>query len=136
MTPRFSLMVLAGLENACWDACGKATGKPASSFLGERVRDEVDIMAFPQGHVPDDLAMQAAAMVADGYRAIYLKVGVGNQLMHHLLAESLVQDSAGYPRRASIIPTNPGLGFELDHDVVADARWRYQRDGAYPAAGS
>ena len=284
LTPRFSLMVLAGLENACWDAYGKAMNAPVSSFFGKKVRDDIDFMAFPQGHVPEDLAAQAAAMVVEGHRVVYIKVGVpgqedepkvaavrdaigeepilrvdaneawdvttaidkiqtlerfnldwveqpvsnedveslatvrrsvatkiaadqavhtraelarvlraeaadvvvlgsgeagglthmrqmselaelhgveinrhgwlespistfaalqvmscipnltlGNQLMHHLLAESPVTTSLPIVGGRATVPTGPGLGFELDHDVVEAARARYQQDGAYPA---
>jgi L-alanine-DL-glutamate epimerase-like enolase superfamily enzyme len=70
--PRFSQQVLAGLEGACWDALGKALGVPASTFLGGRVRDEVDFFGFPQGETPEELARHAAGM---DERVIYLKIG-------------------------------------------------------------
>ena len=79
LTPRFSLLVLAGLENACWDAYGKTLDVPASDFFGERVQDRIDFFAFPQGRLPEELATQAAAMVAKGHRVVYIKVGVPGQ---------------------------------------------------------
>jgi len=73
--PRFSLQILSGLESACWDALGKGLGVPASTFLGGRVNDEVDFMAFPQGDTAEELARDAAALAADGHRVVYIKVG-------------------------------------------------------------
>ena len=75
VVPRFSLQVLSGLESACWDALGKGLGVPASTFLGGRVNDEVDFMAFPQGDTADELARDAAALAAEGHRVVYIKVG-------------------------------------------------------------
>jgi muconate cycloisomerase len=73
--PRFSLQVLSGLEVACWDALGKGLGVPASTFLGGRVRDEVDVMAFPQGDTPEELARAAGELVAAGHGVVYVKLG-------------------------------------------------------------
>jgi L-alanine-DL-glutamate epimerase-like enolase superfamily enzyme len=73
--PRFSLQVLSGLEVACWDALGKALGVPASTFLGGRVRDEVDVMGFPQGDTAEELAGEAAALAAAGHGVVYVKIG-------------------------------------------------------------
>ncbi len=73
--PRFSLQVLSGLEVACWDALGKALGVPASTFLGGRVRDTVDVMGFPQGDTPEELARAAAELVSAGHGVVYVKIG-------------------------------------------------------------
>ncbi len=71
----WSQQIVSGIEVACWDALGKALGVPASTFLGGRIRDEVDFMAFPQGDTVDELARDAAAHAAEGYRVVYVKVG-------------------------------------------------------------
>lgn len=73
--PHWSQQIASGIEVACWDAFGKALGVPASSFLGGRVREEVDFMAFPQGDTAAELATDAAALAAEGHRVVYLKVG-------------------------------------------------------------
>lgn len=75
VTPHWTNQILAGIEVACWDALGKALGVPASTFLGGRVRDEVDFMAFPQGETSEELAHDAGELAAQGYRVIYAKVG-------------------------------------------------------------
>lgn len=74
-TPHFTNQILSGLEGACWDAWGKAHGEPVSALLGGRVRDEIDLMAFPQGETPDEVAAHAAELVVAGARVVYCKVG-------------------------------------------------------------
>ncbi len=74
-TPHWSQQIASGIEVACWDALGKALGVPASTFLGGRVREEVDFMAFPQGDTAEELARDAAALAQEGHRVVYLKVG-------------------------------------------------------------
>jgi muconate cycloisomerase len=57
---------------------------------------------------------------------------LGNQIMHQLLAEALTV--GGHPEIAGgkFAPGDaPGHGFEIDHDAVARAYERWQRDGAY-----
>ena len=54
-------------------------GVPASTFLGGRVNDEVDFMAFPQGDTAEELARDAAALAAEGHRVVYIKVGRGQR---------------------------------------------------------
>ena len=76
---RFTLQVLSGMESACWDALGKGLGVPASTFLGGRVNDEVDFMAFPQGDTAEELARDAAALAREDYRVVYVKVGRGHR---------------------------------------------------------
>ena len=77
--PHWSQQIASGIEVACWDALGKALGVPASTFLGGRVTDEVDFMAFPQGDTADELAADAGRLAAEGYRVVYLKVGRANR---------------------------------------------------------
>lgn len=75
-TPHFTNQILSGLEGACWDAWGQAHGEPLSAYLGERVREEIDLMAFPQGETPDEVAAHAAELVVDGgAQVVYCKVG-------------------------------------------------------------
>lgn len=74
-TPHFTNQILSGIEGACWDACGKANAKPVSAFLGERVREEIDLMAFPQGETAHEVAFHAAELVERGAGVVYCKVG-------------------------------------------------------------
>jgi L-alanine-DL-glutamate epimerase-like enolase superfamily enzyme len=75
VTPHWTNQILAGIEVACWDALGKTLGVPAATFLGGRVRDEVDFMAFPQGETAGELAQHAGELAAERYRVVYVKVG-------------------------------------------------------------
>jgi L-alanine-DL-glutamate epimerase-like enolase superfamily enzyme len=56
----------------------------------------------------------------------------GNQTMHQLLAERLTTGVAvATPGGKFRLSDGPGHGFELDHDAVARAAERFERDGAY-----
>jgi glucarate dehydratase len=44
---------IAGLEVACWDLMGKATGRPLCQLLGGRLRDEVPFAAYLYHRNPD-----------------------------------------------------------------------------------
>jgi L-alanine-DL-glutamate epimerase-like enolase superfamily enzyme len=74
-TPHFTNQILSGIEGACWDAWGKAHDAPVASFLGERVHDEIDLMAFPQGETAEEVAAHAGELVGEGARVVYCKVG-------------------------------------------------------------
>jgi muconate cycloisomerase len=56
---------------------------------------------------------------------------LGNQVMHHLLAEQLVTTPLELGGGRVAVPAGPGLGFELDLDAVARAHERHERQGAY-----
>jgi L-alanine-DL-glutamate epimerase-like enolase superfamily enzyme len=56
---------------------------------------------------------------------------IGNQVMHHLLAEQLVTTPIEIAGGRTAVPTAPGLGFEIDLDAVERARERYERQGPY-----
>lgn len=54
----------------------------------------------------------------------------GNQIMHQLLAEDLVDSPDLTPQRGKLgLPEAPGFGVELDRDAVARAAERYRREG-------
>ena len=77
---RFGALVFAGLEMALWDAIGKAVQRPVHQLLGGAVRDTIEYFGFLQGETPEELAADAAAMVADGHEVIYVKIGRGADL--------------------------------------------------------
>jgi L-alanine-DL-glutamate epimerase-like enolase superfamily enzyme len=56
---------------------------------------------------------------------------LGNQVMHHLLAEQVVTTPLPLDGGRCVVPDAPGLGFELDHDAVERAHERHERRGAY-----
>ena len=70
---------MSGLEMACWDIIGKATGKPVYELLGGRVHDGLRAYTYlyPQPgdqtdvYVDPDLAAErAASYVAQGFTAV------------------------------------------------------------------
>lgn len=70
-------MALSGLDIALWDLRGKATGWPLYRLLGGRAKP---VPAYAGGislgwQAPEALAEEAATYVAQGYRALKLRVG-------------------------------------------------------------
>lgn len=82
-------LVASGLEMACLDLMGKATGHPAYRLLGGRLRPHVNMAAycfyryaseagdFPAVTTPDEMAEHAADLCGRyGFRTVKLKGGV------------------------------------------------------------
>jgi 2-dehydro-3-deoxyphosphogalactonate aldolase len=78
--PDLTLMgVLSGIEMACWDIVGKATGRPVFELLGGRVHDRLRAYTYlytePEDRTdvytdPDLAAERAAAYLAQGFTAL------------------------------------------------------------------
>jgi galactonate dehydratase len=78
--PDLTLMgVLSGIEMACWDIVGKATGRPVFDLLGGRVHERLRAYTYlytePEDRAdvytdPDLAAERAAAYVAQGFTAL------------------------------------------------------------------
>ncbi len=66
----------AGLEMALWDILGKSAGLPVYRLLGGPVRDSVPIKFSISGLEPDKAADLASWAVAEGFRAMKVKVGI------------------------------------------------------------
>lgn len=75
----FANQVVAGLETALWDLVGKACGQPLVNLLGGPVRDEVDFFFYLQQREIDEMVAEAVRAVDEGYRVLYLKVGVDDK---------------------------------------------------------
>ncbi len=65
---------------ALWDAIGKAAERPVHQLLGGALRDSIEYFGFLQGETPEELAADAAQMVATGHEVIYVKIGRGADL--------------------------------------------------------
>lgn len=70
----------AAIDIACFDIMGKKLQQPVYQLIGGRYHDE-----FPITHVlsiaePEDMAVEAAAMVEQGYRSFKMKVGTNVSL--------------------------------------------------------
>ena len=61
---------LSGIEQALWDISGKELGVPIHRLLGGACRDRIQLYAHCGGRTPDDLARNAADLVAKGWRGL------------------------------------------------------------------
>ena len=100
--PRFGGQVLAGLEMALWDLQGKALDRPVYELLGGAQRRYVEYFGFIQGSEPKDLAQDAVALVQQGHRTIYCKVGRGDELDFEIVRQ--VREAVGPDIRLRLDP--------------------------------
>jgi galactonate dehydratase len=63
---------ISGLEQACWDIAGKATGQPVYNLLGGAFRTRIRVYAngWAGDRDPDQVAAQARAVVDRGFTAL------------------------------------------------------------------
>jgi L-alanine-DL-glutamate epimerase-like enolase superfamily enzyme len=64
---------ISGVEIALWDALGKELSQPVATLLGGIYRSEFD--CYATGIRASDPAAGAQAAVADGYRAVKMRIG-------------------------------------------------------------
>ncbi len=76
---RFAPMGISGVDMALWDLRGKLYGDTLPNLLGGAMREAVDCYASPIPYLPtpDASAQSARAFVAQGFRAVKLKIGRG-----------------------------------------------------------
>lgn len=67
--------VKSGIDIACWDILGKATGLPVCLLLGGRFGDSVRLYRAISQLPPDEMARNVADYRAQGYTRFQLKVG-------------------------------------------------------------
>ncbi|MFO0930644.1 MAG: cis-3-hydroxy-L-proline dehydratase [Gemmataceae bacterium] len=67
--------VKSGIDMACWDLLGKATGQPVCVLLGGRYGDDVGLYRAISQEAPEAMAARVAGYRAEGYRKFQLKVG-------------------------------------------------------------
>ncbi len=68
---------LAGVDTALWDAKGKALGQSVTHMLGA-AHDRIPVYSSAGlwlSATPDELAKEAAAYVAEGFRGVKMRVG-------------------------------------------------------------
>ncbi len=64
------MSALAGIDQALWDIKGRRLGVPVFELLGGAVRDRIAVYAWVGGDRPQDVAEQARARLAQGFRAV------------------------------------------------------------------
>lgn len=67
--------VKSGIDMACWDLLGQATGLPVCTLLGGRYGDDVPLYRAISQESPEAMAGRVAGYRAEGYRRFQLKVG-------------------------------------------------------------
>jgi L-alanine-DL-glutamate epimerase-like enolase superfamily enzyme len=67
--------VKSGIDIACWDILGQATGMPVCELLGGRYGEDVPLYRAISQESPDEMAAKVAGYRAEGYRRFQLKVG-------------------------------------------------------------
>lgn len=84
----------AGLSNAFFDLQGKLLGASATDILGGRLNDRIPVMGTVLGiDDPDKMAALAAATVAEGFRAV--KVKIGETVDRDVARVAAVRDAVG-----------------------------------------
>src|SRR5258708_399734 len=67
--------VKSGIDIACWDILGQATGMPVCELLGGRYGDDVHLYRAISQESPEQMAAKVAGYRAEGYHRFQLKVG-------------------------------------------------------------
>lgn len=67
--------VKSGIDIACWDILGQATGQPVCTLLGGRYGDDFGLYRAISQEAPEQMADRVAGYRAEGYRRFQLKVG-------------------------------------------------------------
>jgi L-alanine-DL-glutamate epimerase-like enolase superfamily enzyme len=67
--------VKSGIDVACWDLLGQATGLPVCTLLGGRYGDSVRLYRAISQESPDQMAAKVVQYRSEGYTRFQLKVG-------------------------------------------------------------
>ncbi len=67
--------VKSGIDIACWDILGQASGMPVCELLGGRYGKDVHLYRAISQESPEQMAAKVAGYRAEGYRRFQLKVG-------------------------------------------------------------
>ncbi len=67
--------VKSGIDMACWDLLGQATGQPVCTLLGGRYGDDFPLYRAISQEAPEAMAARVAGYRAEGYTRFQLKVG-------------------------------------------------------------
>src|SRR6266511_4996839 len=67
--------VKSGIDIACWDILGQATGMPVCELLGGRYGEDFPLYRAISQESPEQMAARVAGYRAEGYQRFQLKVG-------------------------------------------------------------
>jgi L-alanine-DL-glutamate epimerase-like enolase superfamily enzyme len=83
----------AGLETACWDVLGRATGQPLCRLWGGEYRRRIPLAARLSGGSPDRLAQEAHELADQGFHTQIVTTSASADLDRQMLRS--VRESAG-----------------------------------------
>lgn len=114
-----ALVAISALDIAIWDLMGKSAKQPVFRLLGGRTKAKIPVYASRLYSIPlDELAKEAAAYKAQGYKAMKLRFGWGP-----------IDGAAGMARNVELIRTvRETVGDEID--IMADAYMGWSLDYA------
>ncbi|BBF71953.1 MAG: L-rhamnonate dehydratase [Sphingobium sp.] len=114
-----ALVAISALDIAIWDLMGKAAKQPVFRLLGGRTKAKIPVYASRLYSIPlNELAQEAAAYKAQGYKAMKLRFGWGP-----------IDGAAGMARNVELIRTvRETVGDEID--IMADAYMGWSLDYA------
>jgi L-alanine-DL-glutamate epimerase-like enolase superfamily enzyme len=92
--PHIANWAFAGVEMALWDIVGKSCRRPLYKLFGGAVRTEVPFFAFVFRGKPKVMAEEARVHVEEGFKTLYLKVGVQEDEELEQVRE--IRDVVGY----------------------------------------
>ena len=70
---------LNAIDMALWDIVGKACHRPLYQIWGGAFRKKIEFYGRVNVAPPDEVAAQAAALAGEGFRTIYIKVGLDEE---------------------------------------------------------
>ena len=86
LQPMIGNSILAGIDMALWDLCGKNCGQPLYRLLGGAMRPSVNYAHYVRWEIdPTTVADQAKDGVDRGYTVFYLKAGVNEAVEERTL---------------------------------------------------
>ena len=93
----------AGVDMALHDLLGKLWGVPVSTLLGGARRNRIDLMTNLYHKTPDAMAKASASFVAEGFRA--LKIKVGDVIWRDgVSSRSIVEETSFLEAALSVVP--------------------------------
>jgi galactonate dehydratase len=103
---------LSGLEIALWDVVGKAAGLPLARLWGGTTTPNVPFYRYlpAQDRTPATAAAEARAAVAEGYRTVYLKLGI--DLETDLAIVAAVREAIGDAAAIRVDPNEAWTRYE------------------------
>jgi D-galactarolactone cycloisomerase len=125
-----TIAAISGIDIALWDIMGRATGKPVHKLIGGACRDQLvpyatGLYFIDMARLTEEAVEEAQAYAAQGFRAIKMKIGLGD-LKKDLERVAAVRRAIGPGIRLAVdanhcfsVPNAIRLGRMLEeHDIL------------------